>query len=313
MQNFKGLGIEGPEQPQRRGPRYFAESQETIKEAKKKKEKGTTYKGEHYKYNPWAVCHKSVGPDKDVPAFERCFQHVKDKSKNKKNKTKKSFNLKDYKTAMGYDEDVQENGILDGSWLDFIKKIINPAGSQVPQNLELAKQKLFRDYNEVKVSDTVLQDVLDVLDKVASSTNDKTATTNADEIKKKAEHDVGSLYRNFLIQVDAAETTQELDRIITTAGQEAYELGDFYNRLVDTVNSKRELMLKNQNGMPLNTASSEMVQPILRSLPYSSESANAQGVLGDTQRGIITKKKRRKSVIERQDIKDSAKALEIDG
>lgn len=55
-----------------------------------KKEKGTTYKGEHFEYNPWAVCNKSTGGKKEDPEkFERCVQHVKDQSRGKKKKKDK--------------------------------------------------------------------------------------------------------------------------------------------------------------------------------------------------------------------------------
>jgi hypothetical protein len=49
-------------------------------EAKEKKEKGVTYEGKHYKYNPWAVCNKSTGGKDEAgdEKFERCVQHVKD-------------------------------------------------------------------------------------------------------------------------------------------------------------------------------------------------------------------------------------------
>lgn len=40
-------------------------------------------KSETTPYNPWAVCHKSVGPDKDDPKFERCVHHLKDQNKEK--------------------------------------------------------------------------------------------------------------------------------------------------------------------------------------------------------------------------------------
>lgn len=62
----------------------------STKIAKKKKEKGTTYKGKHYKYNPWAVCHTTVDKDSDPDKYERCVQHVKDQSGSKKKKKKKS-------------------------------------------------------------------------------------------------------------------------------------------------------------------------------------------------------------------------------
>jgi len=67
-------------------------SREDLVEAKKKKEKGVTYKGEHYDTNPWAVCHTTVDKDEDPEKYERCVHHVKDKSKT-------SFNLKSHKEA----------------------------------------------------------------------------------------------------------------------------------------------------------------------------------------------------------------------
>jgi hypothetical protein len=54
-------------------------------EAKKGKKKGTTYKGEHFDVNPWAVCTESTGRE-DKEKYERCIQHVKNKSKSKKKK-----------------------------------------------------------------------------------------------------------------------------------------------------------------------------------------------------------------------------------
>lgn len=57
--------------------------------SKKKKEKGTTYKGVHYKYNPWAVCNKSTGgKEEDPKKFEDCVKHVKEKSKSTKKEKK---------------------------------------------------------------------------------------------------------------------------------------------------------------------------------------------------------------------------------
>lgn len=49
----------------------------------KKKQKGVTYEGEHFKVNPWAVCNKSTGGKEEVgkAKFERCVHKVKDKSK----------------------------------------------------------------------------------------------------------------------------------------------------------------------------------------------------------------------------------------
>lgn len=69
-----------------------------YKTAKKKKTKGTTYKKDQFKVNPWAVCNKSTGGKKKNPEkFERCVKDVKKKSKVKSDK--KSFNLNEYKTA----------------------------------------------------------------------------------------------------------------------------------------------------------------------------------------------------------------------
>lgn len=51
--------------------------------SKKRKEKGTTYKGEHYKVNPWAVCNQSTGGKSEAgeATFEHCVRKVKSKSK----------------------------------------------------------------------------------------------------------------------------------------------------------------------------------------------------------------------------------------
>jgi hypothetical protein len=58
--------------------------------AAKGKEKGTTYKGEHYRYNPWAVCHTTVDKDEDPDKYERCVQHVKEKSSQTDDETKEA-------------------------------------------------------------------------------------------------------------------------------------------------------------------------------------------------------------------------------
>lgn len=56
----------------------------------KSREKGTTYEGVHYKYNPWAVCHTTVDKDEDPEKYERCVHHVKDKDAEKKDDEKDS-------------------------------------------------------------------------------------------------------------------------------------------------------------------------------------------------------------------------------
>lgn len=54
-----------------------------IIEAKKKKQKGVTYEGEHYSVNPWAICHTTVDKEKNPKKYEKCVRKVK-----KENKTK---------------------------------------------------------------------------------------------------------------------------------------------------------------------------------------------------------------------------------
>ena len=50
-----------------------------LKQHKEAKDKGVTYNGEHFDYNPWAVCNESTGGKEAGEAkFERCVQHVKE-------------------------------------------------------------------------------------------------------------------------------------------------------------------------------------------------------------------------------------------
>lgn len=81
-----------PQHTPRLFPESFAGNKETVKEG------GVTYKGEHFKYNPWAVCNKSTGGKNEAgeEKFERCVQHVKDQSRSKKKK-KKSKEHKEHK------------------------------------------------------------------------------------------------------------------------------------------------------------------------------------------------------------------------
>ncbi len=52
-------------------------------------EKGVTYKGKEYEYNPWAVCHTTVDKDKDPAKYERCVRHVKEDSEIEDSDSKK--------------------------------------------------------------------------------------------------------------------------------------------------------------------------------------------------------------------------------
>ena len=66
-----------------------------LKQHKEAKEKGVTYKGEHFDYNPWAVCNKSTGgKSKGEAKFERCVQHVKDQSRGEDKEDKKDKEAK---------------------------------------------------------------------------------------------------------------------------------------------------------------------------------------------------------------------------
>jgi len=51
--------------------------------------------------NPWAVCHSTVGPDKDDPKFERCVHHVKDKQKDCREESKSKEALEETKDLQG--------------------------------------------------------------------------------------------------------------------------------------------------------------------------------------------------------------------
>jgi len=51
------------------------------KKKNKNKRYKTTYKGESYSTNPWAVCHSRVDKKKNPDKFERCVKDVKSKSK----------------------------------------------------------------------------------------------------------------------------------------------------------------------------------------------------------------------------------------
>ena len=56
----------------------------------KKKEKGVDYKGEHFEYNPWAVCAKNISKKEDPEKYEKCVKDVKDQDRKKDKSKKKS-------------------------------------------------------------------------------------------------------------------------------------------------------------------------------------------------------------------------------
>ncbi|KKN50664.1 hypothetical protein LCGC14_0630480 [marine sediment metagenome] len=54
----------------------------------KKAEKGVTYKGKHYKVNPWAACSANIDKKEEPEKHEDCVMYVKEKSKSSSDKKK---------------------------------------------------------------------------------------------------------------------------------------------------------------------------------------------------------------------------------
>lgn len=95
---------------------------------KEAKEKGVTYKGEHFKYNPWAVCNKSTGGKNEAgeDKFERCVQHVKDQDRDKDMEKKKAQSeecpnnlLPDGPVCPRCGKKRAPSGVDGGSWVHF--------------------------------------------------------------------------------------------------------------------------------------------------------------------------------------------------